>query len=508
VSIANRISRATGFVSIATLLARLGTFLANLVIIRLLSHEQLGALGLFESWLTIATMFSLFGLTTAVSKFIAEYLETNAQHVGGIIGAALLLASLLGLVTGACISLAAQTELVQALGTPGVLLREYGGIFAGLIIVSTLRQMLTSIIYGLQSFHILIIVNIVVGITSFPVSSILAALYQLTGALQARLVLGLIETAVLGYLAGRTVHRAGIRLSFRTPRLYVTQLLAFGFPTFVGQLAANPVQPLAMSVLASQANGLQQLGLFTAAGRLSSLVSFLPGAMATTLIPIFSSEWGQGDRARYSKGILLALRMFWLATTPIVVFFVACSPLLLTTLYGVSFRPAWTLAVGLLVLTLLSSLNETSDRSLVAAGRIWLSTSGNFIWAVLFLGAALWLIPQYQVTGYLISYIITFMIYVGLQLVWLQRLFSIRVKDLLPMLGSAVPLLGASYLVAFFGNSFFQLLGAFALFGLSLVSEWYLLLTEKERLAIKARMQKLRLAGALLMSQLHTRPRF
>lgn len=60
-SVSKRILQGSSFVIVAGVLARIGTFLGSLVVIRLLGLEHVGQLGLIESWLALAGMFSLAG---------------------------------------------------------------------------------------------------------------------------------------------------------------------------------------------------------------------------------------------------------------------------------------------------------------------------------------------------------------------------------------------------------------------------------------------------------------
>ena len=56
----------------ANILARVGTFLGNLAIIRLLGLDLVGELGLIESWLNVALIFAVFGLNAAATKFVSQ----------------------------------------------------------------------------------------------------------------------------------------------------------------------------------------------------------------------------------------------------------------------------------------------------------------------------------------------------------------------------------------------------------------------------------------------------
>ena len=75
--------------------------------------------------------------------------------------------------------------------------------------------------------------------------------------------------------------------------------------------------------------------------------------MAGTLIPVLSAEWGQDDGSRFRHSISVALRMLWMTSLPVMLFFMAASPALLGWLYGDQYVLSGPLAFILLAVTLL-----------------------------------------------------------------------------------------------------------------------------------------------------------
>ncbi len=485
-SISGRVLRGTAFISGATLLARVGTFLANLAIIRLLGREGIGQLGLIESWLGVTTLFSLAGVGVGLTKFVSQYWKSDNERSAGITATALLVATLMSLGVGVGVYLCIGLGLWKH-EQIGVLFRANCLLFLALILVVSLKQTVTNVIYGFQEFSSLVRANIAVGIFSFPVSFLLVKMHGLQGALESRLLLAVIELAWLGWAMGAVLRREKAPLHLREMRRDGKELLLFGLPTFIGQLASNPVQPFMLTFLASQPGGLAQVGLITIAQRLVALVNFLPGSMSSTLIPVLSSEWGSGSASRFRESALATLRLCWLCTLPIVVFFAAASPFVLSRLYGQGFSAAWPTAFILLLIALLGSLNETADRSFIAAGRVWLSTSNNFVWLALFVPLAWYLIPAHGARGYVVGFLFTFELYVTLQMWWLYRLFRVDTPALFPMVFTSAALLSLSWMVA--AAHQWAWVGALVLTALTLLLEVRYFLTASEQQALARRFQ-------------------
>jgi O-antigen/teichoic acid export membrane protein len=490
-SVTGKIWRGTLFVTAATLLSKVAVFLGNVIMIRLLGKDLVGQLGLVDSWLSLATMFALVGIATILTKQIAHYLESDRTRVGNLVGSALLLGMILSLIVGLVVYVASLKGFLDFIGISHSLLSTHALLIVLLLVMSAMRTILTGMIYGLQSFGSLVTSSVLVGVLSLPLSYLLVKSYGFGGALGTRLILAVVESGALLYLVIANLKKRGILLSFRRLPKDASELLSLGLPIFVGQLVANPVQPIMLSFLAAQPGGLGQVALFTAANRLSSFTSFLPSSMATTLIPVLSGEWARGDRERFREGALVALRMFWLSTMPLTLFLIAASPLLLGWLYGDMYIDAWPVAIILLTITLVASINETADRSLTASGRIWLSTGNNLLWTVLFIACAVWLIPTYLSVGYGLAFLLSFIVYVCWQLWWLVRLYAVQLQKLGPLLLLSLPFLFAAVAIAASQRSYVQLAMASLLCALSLLLSWRLLLAPLERSAIMLRARRI-----------------
>lgn len=481
--------------SSANVLARVGTFLGNLAIIRLLGLDLLGELGLIESWLGVAMMFSVFGLSAAVTKYVSQYLESDPAQIGEITAAAMVLGSVASAVVGSIVFLVLGVPSVSrwVLGqAPGVgptmdVLTQYAVIMLCLVVLFTLKQLITGLFYGLQVFEVFVVVNVVIGAISFPLSYFLVRWQGLLGALAVRGVLAIVEIALLAYPASRVLGHMGVRLSLNRFRLNSRRLASFGLPTFLGELVANPVQPFMLSILAGQPSGIAQVGLVTTAQRMSSLASFAPGSMAATIMPVLSTELGRGDFGRFRDGILVALRMLWLTTLPVVLFLMAACPSLLGVLYGSEYVAASTVTLVFLILALLIGVNQSADRALAAADRMWLSTGNNLAWAIMFIPLAILLIPRGLALGYALALLISFALYVMIQLGWLGRLFQVQLTRLLPLLCFSIVLVVVASVSAIHLDPPLQAFaaGTFAL--LTVLLQWRLFLTATERQAFGRR---------------------
>jgi len=289
-----------------------------------------------------------------------------------------------------------------------------------------------------------------------------------------------------------SVGRIGVRISLAGLGPNVRQLIGFALPSFLGGLPAAPIHTCVMSYIAAQPGGLNQVGLWTAAGRLTSLYGFLPGAMAVTIIPALATEWGRGDRARFQNATLTAIRIFWLVALPLAVFFIGASGALLTIFYGSAFRSAWPMACLLLLAALLRSLNETADRAFAAAGHVWTSTTNNYLSILISIPLTLVLVPAYLALGYASAQLLAWLPYLAIQMHALRRLYAIPLRPIVRMLLYSSPLAVPVLVVAISGTALgaAQIPVAAAIAGSAIALEYRLLLLDSERRPVARRIRR------------------
>lgn len=499
-STSGKILRGTAFVTVAGILSRIGTFLGSLVIIRLLGLEQVGVLGLLESWLSLASLFALVGLGVATTRYVATSLADDTAMIGAYAGAAMLLGFVFSIVTGVvsyyAIRLApglTAPDLSNLVATTRWFVLTHALLVFSILVTMTLREIGSALLQGMQLFQLFVYINLAIGLLNLPVSYLLVRTYGLTGAMQSRLILTSIELILLLAFAFHSMRHMETRFSLSKWQTTSHRLLAFGLPTFAGQLIANPVRTFMITLLAAQPGGALQVGLLTTAGRIVGLANFVPGSMAVVIMPILATEW-RHQRERFSDLVQTTLRMIWLASLPFTVFFLGATPTILNGLYGAEYVAASAITFLLLIVVLLTSINETSDRTLAAANRQWLSTGNNLVWAILFWLMGLVLVPRYMGIGYSVALLVSFGLYVALQLGWLRRLFQVSLRPVPPL--SALSLIGIffAWWIAALNPSLLQIFLSGLLAVIAVVVEWRVFLDREEQDAFRRRAKQTRLA--------------
>lgn len=445
-SVMRDVWRGTGPVLAGQLLARGGSFLANVIIFHILAESQVGQLGLIETWIGFASVLSLFGVGAGLQRYVA----LHDRHSRQLAARYMIAGYALGLLSTSLVALMAYSAFtvpnLLAGPTPLHALAQYKDLLVLLTAAVTFRGLTYSAIYGYQRYGALLPSNLAVGLLTIPLYAVAVSKAGLYGVLWARVILALIESGVL--LTALWPEFASVRSSISLTALKEPSLnlVRFSIPTLGGHLLQTPIVTFMVSLVAAR-GGLAQVALITAAGRIVGLASFAPGAMSLTLIPILSRRVAADDGQGLGDSAVEATRALWVTSLPVTVGLIALGPTLPSFIYGAPYASAWSVTVLLLLYNFLSSLNEPADRVLLAANRQWLSTSLNLAWTALFLAIGYVLVPRFFAMGYGVAYVLSFLPYLLLQLIVVRRLLSTSLSPLASISVVSALALPLSYLM-------------------------------------------------------------
>jgi O-antigen/teichoic acid export membrane protein len=165
-------------------------------------------------------------------------------------------------------------------------------------------------------------------------------------------------------------------------------IVHYALPAFLAGSVVAPAMWYARSQLAGTTDGYDQLGLFAAASQWSALVSFVPGIVASTMLPFLSQELARGTRRGVSlfwKNAALASGVGVVAAVGIT----ALSPVIMV-FYGKGFAEGGLVLRILLLSAAFDAANHALGLSLSTRREAWWTLAANLTWAgSLALGATL-----------------------------------------------------------------------------------------------------------------------
>lgn len=266
---------------------------------RLMGAEGFGGFGLVQSTLGVFGMFAGAALGATATRFIAATHRSDPGRTGRIIGlvtgSALVSAALFG---GAIVLLAPWLARV-VLEAPE--LRVAVALGAALVGMGVLRGVQDATLAGIESFRRIAILRFLEGGAALALIPLLVAQFGPAGGIAA-LALGFLVAYLPGvHVLRRDLSAHGVSPRWRGALSEWRVLRDFSVPSLLANSVATPVLWLCMLMLGRTADGLSEVGLYTAAYQWHGPLVFVPMAIASVSLPILAQAWEEGDRAAFRR---------------------------------------------------------------------------------------------------------------------------------------------------------------------------------------------------------------
>jgi PST family polysaccharide transporter len=209
----------------------------------------------------------------------------------------------------------------------------------------------------------------------------------------------LVQTAVLAVAIAAWYHVSGGRLrAWQANFLQARQLLKDSWPLIISGLAVIVYMKIGQIMLGNMTSD-KELGIYSAAVRLSELWYFIPMAIASSFFPtIVHSRENQSERA-YHRRMQLFYDIMAGSAYAIAIPFALIAPFLVTTFFGAEYaEAALILRVHIWALVFVS-LGVARSRWLMAENMTRFSMFATILGAIVNVGLNYWLIPQYGALG-------------------------------------------------------------------------------------------------------------
>ncbi len=333
--------KGTLYLTIATLVFVISSYLVNIILGRVLGPAQYGTFGVLTSLLTSINIAQIAGVPQAVSKYIAS----DREHADEILKSGIKIQ--LTLVIGLMIIFLIIAPLAASIfHDPSF--TKYLRLMALVLPLYGLYSIFMGYYNGLHAFGKQSVMNIVYSIAKLIFIVGLALLFALKGA-----IIGFIIAPAIALLYGFKFPRTKKQFPIRTLIMYSIPLIGFAAISTL-QLSVDLFSLKALTSVAAIA------GFYTAAQNIA-LVPYLGfSSIGQVLFPNVSRLVGEGKNSEAAKTTTSALRWLLLLMLPLAMLIVATAPNLVHILYGKQYAPAVpmlrVLVIGYIGLTIFSLL--------------------------------------------------------------------------------------------------------------------------------------------------------
>jgi O-antigen/teichoic acid export membrane protein len=298
------------------------TFIAMILIARILGKEAFGEFGFIRSTAMTFVAFSSFGMGLTATKYIAELLHIDKERTGRIIGLTYEVTFLMSLTVAVVFYFFAPWLCETKLNKPELTnLMHLGSV---LLFLLTFMGTQISVMTGFQDFRGLALTTVIVGILSLPIYITGAYWYGIFGAVVAAVLCAIFNIVMNSFFIYKNTKKYKIHYGFTKAYQELSVLWNSNFPIVVcGILYAGMIW-LVQTMLRLQPNGIVELGEYYAAQNIQIAFCFIPTLFMTVFFPNLCELGGIGQKRRYwnvvKKGIYSQAIISLLVLLPLFLF--------------------------------------------------------------------------------------------------------------------------------------------------------------------------------------------
>ena len=416
--IAYRLASGAFWTLLGGIVSRLFSVVCSIVIARIVGKESFGEFGMVQSTMGMFGVLAGFGLGSTATKYIAEYRRSSPGKAGNIANLTLL-ASLGsgGLLSALCVLLSSwlATETLHRPDIAGLL--QAGAL---LLLYSTLNNVLLGVLAGFEAFKSSARINIVQGVAAPLIALPLVLHFGVAGAI-ASMTVNAAVGVLLGSFALRRLYRDNAITAGYDRSLWSEwpALWNFALPALFSGLLMAPVTWLTNLFLVRQVGGYGELGLFNAANQWRAIIVFLPGLLASVMLPVLSDTHGQNNGAEFTRTVALNLRATWLVCLPLTVLVLVLNKPL-AALFGKEFTGSAPVLALVMVSCFLMVVNGTVGTALAGSGRMWIGALFNLGWAAALVAGAYLMVPSMGAKGLAAAYLVAYLLHTIWQMLYVE----------------------------------------------------------------------------------------
>jgi O-antigen/teichoic acid export membrane protein len=275
------------------------SLLAALVVGRLLGVAPLGRLALIQATVLLLGNLAEMGLALTTTKFVSRWRTSDPARAGRLLGWTLRTGALAVSALAAAVMILAP-HLGSGLGGLSPELRAA----CGVLVFDLLNRIQLGALSGLEAFESTARVQVARGVLMLPSVWLGTSLGGLTGTIAALSFVSF-GTCFVGHLVLKSKCRFyGIRIRYRGAR--EPGVLTTSMSLWAGSLLLAG-SAWVVTFLLSRQSSFSQLGLYNAADKWKTALTFLPQMLFQVTLPMLSHRQAVGDHRGCMRIVLMAL---------------------------------------------------------------------------------------------------------------------------------------------------------------------------------------------------------
>lgn len=395
---------------------RVLTVVRSVAVARILGRSQLGFLTVLNQVVDTVSALAGFGITVAMTKFIAEHAVQSRDRVGNIVKTCLTTMSV-----SLVIACAALYYFAPALARAFYHDARYTILFRLAAVIFAVQSLYTfgqGVLQGLKEIRARSLTDIITFAVGVPVVIGLTVLARITGAVAGQLVLVVAGVVVVSIVLLRFSRALPPVSAWRFDKAFLPELINLALPSFLAGLAMTPAVLITTNLLFHQTGGSEKTGLFSVALTMFSVLLFVPLAVGMPLVPTIAEIHGtEQERLRRLTSVALDIVGFVVLLTTSAATVLA--PVIVRVLYGPQFAASWHALAVMSGAAFLCSLGMIAGNYVLGTGRAWTGLFFNAIWFFAIIGCSLLLVRSHANVGLAYSWWFAYLLEIAVVILYL-----------------------------------------------------------------------------------------
>lgn len=421
-SIRARLARGAFWSLSGSLISRGLTLFASILTARFLGSAGYGELGIVQSTVGMFGVFAGFGMGVTSTKHVAEFRDSAPERAGRIIALSSLIAVITGLLMSLLLLVLAPWLASATLSAPGLApLLQLSSI---LLLLSAINGAQTGALAGFEAFRAIALVNLLVGLLSFPFVVAGAYWRGINGTIVG-LVASMMVNCLANFIALRKVAgRACVPLGYKDCLKEWKVLWSFSLPALLSSIMWGPVNWVCSAMLVNQPNGLTEMGIFNAANQWRTAILYLPSTLGAIVLPLLANLKEEADQPKYAKVLAYNVALSG-GFTLLAAIFVALSAKFIMNCYGSGFATGYGVLTVISFSTVFIAINNVVGQAIASRNKMWIGFAFNFLWAVVLIATSYLFVAKYGALAIGVATIIAYLFHTAWQSMYVKSLLKV-----------------------------------------------------------------------------------
>jgi O-antigen/teichoic acid export membrane protein len=348
---------------------KLFTFIAMVLVARILGKEAFGEFGLVRSTATMFVAVSSFGMGLTATKYIAELLHTDKERTGRIIGLTYVFTFFTSLLVAIMFYLISPWICETQLNKPE--LTNVMQLGAVLLFLMTFMGTQVAVMTGFQDFRGLAFAALIGGLTMLPIYVVGTYYWGICGSVIGAILVTSLNIFINICFIYQNINKYQICYDFINIHKEWHVLGQSNIPLVLANIIYSSMFWICQLMLAGQTNGSAELGIYYVAMNFQMIMFFLPQQLQPVFFPILSELNGKNYHSQYWK----VVRKYWFSTISITLITIIpfiLMPELFMGIFGIEFTDNWLVLIITGSGVLINSVTSISCHILISRGQNWL----------------------------------------------------------------------------------------------------------------------------------------